>query len=62
MAVLLRPSDAQSDLAQVPRRHCAMPGTIATQAQLFEWSGCYIGEPASYLTLMRHRRADMVED
>ncbi|TCF96885.1 hypothetical protein BZM26_34980 [Paraburkholderia strydomiana] len=61
MVVLHRPSDAQSELAQVLQHHCAMPVTIARQAQTLERSVCYIGEPADHLTLMPHRRADMVE-
>ncbi|MGY6184502.1 chemotaxis protein CheB [Paraburkholderia strydomiana] len=61
MVVLHRPSDAQSELAQVLRHHCAMPVAIARQAQTLERSVCYIGEPADHLTLMHHRRAHMVE-
>jgi len=61
MVVLHRPSDAQSELAQVLQRHCAMPVTVARQAQSLERSVFYIGEPADHLSLMSHQRADMVE-
>ncbi|WP_152530805.1 chemotaxis protein CheB [Paraburkholderia dilworthii] len=61
MVVLHRPSDAQSKLAHLLQRHCAMPVTIAKQAQILERSVCYIGEPADHLMLMSQCRADMVE-
>lgn len=61
MVVLHRPSNRISHLRQVLARRSALPVVVPKEAEMFRPSVCYLGDPASHLSLAARTRVHLIE-
>jgi two-component system chemotaxis response regulator CheB len=61
LVVLHRPSDRVSHLREVLQRRSRLPVVIPNEADEFRPGTCYIGEPASHLSLATRSRVHLFE-